>query len=531
MLEKILGIDIGSSSLKVVQVRRGFRRLELGGYASAGLPAGAAPREVAGILHNLISEQELQSDRYLLSVSTREAFLRRLSFPFAGEGKIAQVVAYELENILPVGIDEVLVDFIKTERLADGSQGVLAAALPRKVIEPLLAALGEVGIEADSVDLDGSALVVIAAELREHLADNSVLLDVGHGKTNLLYRRQDRSLYLRALPFSCSLLAGKVAGVLDISPEEAVSRIFSSGLSGFMASPEEERAREAVAGEVKSLAREMELSMLSARPPEDAEPEQVVLCGGGSLVEGLGPALEKVLEIPVRPLFDVKELGFFNHFKDRPPVLAQFAGACALALRAGKRKTGFNFQAGKTRGLEQLLRWRRHLAYGLAAAALVAASWLGSVGVDIYARSEHLSDLRQATETVFQRTFPELQGSVQPAQYASIFKARIQELDRAVSLFGTDSRQHLTIEVLRDISEAISPSLNVTLDMLSMDDERVRLSGKADSFNTVDAVKNRLQATGSFSRVAIAGAKAATDGKGVQFSLDLERKLSPGEGL
>ena len=49
------------------------------------------------------------------------------------------------------------------------------------------------------------------------------------------------------------------------------------------------------------------------------------------------------------------------------------------------------------------------------------------------------------------------------------------------------------------------------------------------AFNTVDNVKNRLEGSAAFSKVAIAGAKAAADGKGVQFSLDLSHSSGSGE--
>ena len=89
MPEKILGIDIGSSRIKVVQVSRGLRASQMTGYASARLPADADPQKVATTLAGLISEENLESERYLLALSTNQTFLRRLSFPFSAPRKIA----------------------------------------------------------------------------------------------------------------------------------------------------------------------------------------------------------------------------------------------------------------------------------------------------------------------------------------------------------------------------------------------------------------------------------------------------------
>ena len=144
MPEKILGIDIGSSRVKVVQVTRGFRVNQMTGYGSTRLPADADPLQVATALVELISEQNLESDRYLVALPTNETFLRRLSFPFSAERKISQVIGFELEPGLPLPLNAVQIDFVKTEPRPEGTHGVLAAALPKGVLAPLLSEDGRI---------------------------------------------------------------------------------------------------------------------------------------------------------------------------------------------------------------------------------------------------------------------------------------------------------------------------------------------------------------------------------------------------
>jgi general secretion pathway protein L len=119
---------------------------------------------------------------------------------------------------------------------------------------------------------------------------------------------------------------------------------------------------------------------------------------------------------------------------------------------------------------------------------------------------------------------------VQSSQYASIVKTKVNELGQSVALFGEEGGYHSAVELLRVISKAIPADLNVTISLLTVDNQRVRLSGQADGFNTVDGVKNRLTALGNFDKVTITGAKAAKDGKGVQFGLELNRPQLTGEG-
>jgi general secretion pathway protein L len=531
MVEKILGIDLGSDTVKLVQVTRQFRTMQLSGFANGRLPAGPDPAEQAKALKALIDEHDLGSDRYFVAVGTNRAFLRRLSFPFSTERKIGQVIRFELEPLLPLGIEEVEVDFIKTEGKENGGQSVLAAAIPKSFLEPLLSSLKQVDIEPEVVDLDGSVLNVIARELREQLPRRTVILDIGLHSTNLLYCVWGRRHYLRALAFGCAHLVKAVANVHGSSTEEAEKQLLALAQDGSTDNPEDERTREAVTGTIELLAREVELTLLGAEIDEQKEqPDLVLLTGGGSLVNGLAAALQNALETMVRDLTDIDNTVLLGQLRDQTSAAGQFAIAAGLALRFMNRAGGFNFQTGELRNQNLVVKWRRHLVYGIVASVVVLMSWLGSVAIDIYMQNQRYDQLNKAIETVFRRALPEFKGSIRQAQYASMIKGKINELGESTALFGAEATEAATVDMLREISLAIPDKFNVTISLLSLDRKRVRLSGKADGFNTVDSVKNQLIDSGNFAKVTITGAKATSDGKGVQFNLELIRQPYGGEG-
>ena len=527
MPEKILGIDIGSSRIKVVQVSRGLRASQMTGYGSAKLPPDADPQQVATTLAGLISEENLESDRYLVALSTNETFLRRFSFPFSAPRKISQVIDFEMEPGLPVPLDAVRVDFVKTEPLPDGTHGVLAAAFPKGILDPLLSALQEVGIQPEVVDLDGSGLFFVAGQVKQQLPEQFAILDIGQRKTNLLYQKRGKDMYLRSLNTGCGQMSRNIAETLGIPVDEAVEKVLSMGSDGEAASA----VQSALISEVESLAREIELSLMAVKVQDrEVWPELMLLSGGGSLIRGLPEALEKALGIKVRCLVDMESLGLLDQFGEHLADVPVFAVAAGLAFKGTSRRMGFNFQAEEIGGQNPLIKWRHQLSYGLVAGALVAFAWLGSTGIDIYTKKQQLARIDQSVEEVFHRTVPQFKGSVRPEQYASIVKNKIDELNQSVALFGAEARQYSSAELLRVISQAIPKDLDVTLSLLTVDNERVRLSGRADAFNTVDGVKNRLAALADFEQVTITGAKAATDGQGVQFGLELLRRQLAGEG-
>jgi general secretion pathway protein L len=203
-----------------------------------------------------------------------------------------------------------------------------------------------------------------------------------------------------------------------------------------------------------------------------------------------------------------------------------YAVAGGLVLGRLNRRGGFNFQREGTTALDFLRKWRRELTYAAVAAGLIALTWLASVGVDTYVKGGHAARLEKGIETAFQRALPDAKGGLQPAQYASTLKGRIKDLGQAAT-FLSETEQYPTVELLRTVSEAVPKNLEITVTVLTLEGPQVRLSGKADAFNTVDNLKNVLEGSQHFAKVTITDAKAAADGKGVQFSMELQRKAAP----
>jgi type IV pilus assembly protein PilM len=525
--EKILGIDLGSTAIKVVQVSRTLKMAQVTGCARARVPVNSDLGQVAQLLKELIDHRGLESDRYLLAVGTDEAFIRRTSFPFTSDRKIAQVIRFDLESDLPVAVEELAVDFMKREQLASGQQGVLAAAISKRVLTPLLAALREQGIEPTTVDLDGGALGAVAQELRGQAPERLVVLDIGQRKTTFMYWQNGRPAYLRALMGGCARLARVTADSLGVSPEQGLERLFAVGVGGAAKGPDATAAFLAITKEIEALAREIELSLLAAQVEEHQEKaELVVLTGGGSLIGGLAPALEQALGLPVRSLADLQPGGVLGQIGEAAKDAPVYAVAGGLVLGRLTHRGGFNFRREGTTALNFFVKWRREVTYAAVAVTLLAVTWLASVGLDTFMKKRRLVSLERNIETVFHRALPDVKGRLQPAQYVSALKARVKELGQAAT-FLSQREQHSAVELLRNVSAAVPKNLDVSVTLLTMEGPQVRLSGKADAFNTVDSLKSALAESQQFAKVTITDAKAAADGKGVQYSMDLERKAAP----
>ena len=85
---------------------------------------------------------------------------------------------------------------------------------------------------------------------------------------------------------------------------------------------------------------------------------------------------------------------------------------------------------------------------------------------------------------------------------------------------GSDEK---VLDLLKDISERVSSDLDVHVTRMVVDPETVRISGETDTFNTVDTLKNGLEASDYYREVTISAANLDRSGKKVLFELKLQR--------
>src|SRR5437870_1309197 len=82
------------------------------------------------------------------------------------------------------------------------------------------------------------------------------------------------------------------------------------------------------------------------------------------------------------------------------------------------------------------------------------------------------------------------------------------------------------LEILREVSSRVPPSVSLDLDQLTIEGERLDLRGHAASFDTVDALRRALASAPFLSDVTADETRATVDGRGVEFRLHAARRPS-----
>ncbi|MES2986251.1 MAG: pilus assembly protein PilM [Patescibacteria group bacterium] len=117
----VIGIDIGSSSLKIVQIKKKKGRAVLETYGELGLGpynklsvgqiVNMAPKDISLVILDLIKEAEITTLKGGMAIPLKLSLVSVIDVPPVAESELATVIPLEARKYIPVPINEVTMDW------------------------------------------------------------------------------------------------------------------------------------------------------------------------------------------------------------------------------------------------------------------------------------------------------------------------------------------------------------------------------------------------------------------------------------
>ena len=495
---KILGLDISEDSITAVQVKS-----ELKGYQITAC-ARIMIEEEGGLddaLKGLFNQMDLKSDTYLSSIPVEHVSYRNLQMPFKEPKKIRQTIAFELESMLPFPIEDLVVDFTIIDQ-SDQSE-ILAASVSRRYISEYLTHLQTHGIDPEILDIR-SVPVVLWLLRQAGIPDNGLLLDIGLKKNTMVLYLNRRIVLIRTFALDDCAIVRSVSNATDSDPVD---------------SPMAEQIEYCI----KSFCTMVQntLHAFAWQTKREVQPERIFFTGNGALYPETGDLLKRFLDIPVEQINlsrDKRVRMDENIAQVWNPALMD--GALAFALRDDRQGQGFNFRKDEFEVKKHYLGIKKEIRKVAVFFILILSFLAADLYVDYYFLKKRYKTMDQKITEVFRQTFPDVKRIVDPLQQ---MRVKIKEIKGStISLTGINADQKV-LDLLKDISHRVTKSLDVHVTRMVVDPDTVRISGRTDTFNTVDNIKSRLEPSAYFSAVTISSANLDRSGKQVQFEIKLQR--------
>jgi len=528
-LRRVLGLDLGSHTVKAVELRQTLRGVEFGQLRAlprgADAPGVAAPgpdedpdEAFARRLRQLVTLHQLPTDPVVAALPSDRVTSRRLSFPFRDRKRLAQAVPFEVEAELPFALEDVLIDW-EVLRSDAARADVLALVAPRSEVAAMLAGLRAAGLEPRVLEAEGHALGNLAALFPQ--PGVRLFVDVGHRKTTLALAAEGRVLALRALPIGGLHLTRALARERGVSEAEAERVKCEQGLFVRRGGESEPTATSpAAAGVLERLALEIVRTIGADGPTLEAlgaPLDGLVLLGGSA-------------RLPHLDAFLAARTGYAAERFSFPPGAAGsalvaggdpllFAPAVALALRGSlQAKTRTDFRRDE-------FAWRRDFAgvgrefrstARIAAVAAGLAVLLFGAGFLSTARREKALDAQVAS--LYAAAFP---GQPVPADPSAAMREAVRSAHERADALGVYRGNLSALDLLAEISARVPADLEVVFEELAIDRQVVRIRGFSKSFEAVDRLKSELSGFEPFSEIQVSEIKDEAKRGGKSFSVTI----------
>lgn len=503
MYGRYLGIDIGSDSIKLALVKRGLREVSLlntwqlvpdgaGVQGSAG--GGTYPRTIS----RAIEELSLPTTDVCASITSNPLSVRVLSFPFHDTKKVDMVYKFELESVSTFNPEEKFNAYHLVRMPEGGSEAIVCMFEPEDVSE-MLSMLEDSGLDPRMLTLPTVAMSSVEGFIN---ADRPfVLVDMGAHRVSYTLFDEHGMRRVRTSPLGASSVSSGIIEGLGVSADKA-EIIKRTGLVG--------ENREAVRRTLDPLLTDISKTVQFFDLELGKKVEHIKLTGGLALMPGIAQYISERTGLPVSTV-SVPELGI------KTPVFLQ---AYALALYGANsgdgslnlRKDQFGYSGADTE-LKKTIK-----APAVLLLVLMLVSFYGSCS-RYFDLKDKVDTLESRAMTEVKELFPEVPVIIRPIEY---LQSEVNKLREKEQIFASMVGGARPLDILKDLSQSIPSSINVTIDELTMlDDTSARIQGKVDTYDDVARIQKALEDSGKFREVRQDTTGSALQGK-IQFRLTVE---------
>ena len=187
-----LGIDIGSKTIKIVELKNVNGKFALKGAAVVGVKEASIERmqeetefvALANIIKTTLKNAKIGSKEVNISLPESAAFTRNIKFPPLTDAEIASAVKWQAEEIIPIPLKDVVFQHIildRNENTQPPEVSVLVVAAPKTLVEKYIKIMTLAGLEVVGIETELLAL----CRCLSVPAQTVVIVDLGARSTDI----------------------------------------------------------------------------------------------------------------------------------------------------------------------------------------------------------------------------------------------------------------------------------------------------------------------------------------------------------
>lgn len=314
----VIGIDIGSSYIKVAQFEEEKDKIRLINFGLFPTPPGCLVKgkivkedELAETLSTLLTFHEFKGKRVAASISGQAVTVKQLLVDEVPKQELGEVLKWELDKYIACPLDQVgfayqvLATEESSEKAGKEKYKCIVAAAPKEILEPLLATFKKANLEPFYFEADSFSELRLAdfSLARAGELDNSVLIFINIGTSNTLVEitEGENILLTRIIPLGIDFLKEEIMERMEVTPaeaENAILNLINLEKDAIFYEDMERKTTTVVKTKLEELILEIKrsISFYHSRFEDAGEkPTSLIFSGGGAAIKGIISYMEEGL--------------------------------------------------------------------------------------------------------------------------------------------------------------------------------------------------------------------------------------------
>jgi len=343
----VLGVDIGTTSIKIVELAEENGKPTLKNYGSLELYSHLErantsiqtstlkmlDKETGDLLNQLLSNLKITTREVNASLPSFSAFTALLDVPVMSPQEMAQTMEYQARAFVPLPISEVSIDWLPVGEYEDDKgvkhQQVFLASVPNDQVRKYQRIFKSADLSLKALEIEGLSLARI---LTTGDPTTTLIVDIGSRSTTLAIAEKGFLKYNAQTDWGGSSITQSIASSLNINIKRAEEIKKQKGLLG--SGGEQELSTlmmpmlDVILNEVKRFKDNYERSY-------HGKVERILLSGGGSILPGLEKYVSEQFKLPAVKADPFSKVGYPV---EAEPIIKEIGPSFSVALGLAMRQ-------------------------------------------------------------------------------------------------------------------------------------------------------------------------------------------------
>lgn len=301
--KKSVGLDIGSSNLKAVEIETRPDSAKITAYAIQDIREA---KDLAESLKRTFDQAKISTKEVRISIAGESVAARHLSFPKMSKEETKKAISYELEDHIPFKPEEVYLDFqiLGPDPNSSNRMRVFLVASKKDFLDSRVELIRKAGLEPCIVTMDALAMMnTFYFNYPAKDKTNITLLNIGEKITNLLITRDKIPYFIRDTRFGGETITALLQTKLKL--EKRAAEEIKNDLQNAA-----EDISKIIKTTLATLLNEIFVSIDFFENLTEEKVDEIYITGGSSQIYGLKEFLGGYLGLEIITLDPLKNFSF-----------------------------------------------------------------------------------------------------------------------------------------------------------------------------------------------------------------------------